>query len=309
MRILVFGAGVLGCNIAADLFKAGMDVTLLARGQWYETIRSHGLLIKGKFSFWTRTWPVPVIDHLAENDVYDVIFVSLRYTQLESVVELLGNNLSNTIIFNGNNSTASEFAAMFPHKRVLFSFAEVGGNRDGERVNSFNLHKMTIGGLTESDEDRLLIEKVFSGTKIRLVYEPNMNDYLLSHAAFVVPICFACYHADGYLKRIMNDKAYIHRIIDANIECYTALEKLGHIILPAADQAYRTQRWRRLTFLFYRLMASCSLGKLVASDHALSAVDEMAALSAAMEKILRQACTSSAAFDELKQDMRKYLKK
>ena len=35
MRILVFGAGVLGCNIAADLFKAGMDVTLLARGQWY----------------------------------------------------------------------------------------------------------------------------------------------------------------------------------------------------------------------------------------------------------------------------------
>ena len=33
MRILVFGAGVLGCNLANDLFRAGEDVTLLARGK------------------------------------------------------------------------------------------------------------------------------------------------------------------------------------------------------------------------------------------------------------------------------------
>lgn len=33
MRILVYGAGVLGCNLARDFFKAGKDVTLLARGK------------------------------------------------------------------------------------------------------------------------------------------------------------------------------------------------------------------------------------------------------------------------------------
>ena len=32
MKILVFGAGVLGCNLARNLFRAGKDVTLLARG-------------------------------------------------------------------------------------------------------------------------------------------------------------------------------------------------------------------------------------------------------------------------------------
>ena len=32
MRILVFGAGVLGCNLARNLFRAGKDVALLARG-------------------------------------------------------------------------------------------------------------------------------------------------------------------------------------------------------------------------------------------------------------------------------------
>ena len=31
MRILVYGAGVLGCNLARDFFKAGKDVTLFNR--------------------------------------------------------------------------------------------------------------------------------------------------------------------------------------------------------------------------------------------------------------------------------------
>lgn len=309
MRILVFGAGVLGCNVAVDLLKAGMDVTLLARGQWYQTIKSNGLRIKEKFAFRTKTYAIPVIDQLAEDDVYDVIFVSLRYTQLASVIEPLAKNASSVIIFNGNNPAAPELAAHFPGKRILFSFAEAGGNRDGERVNSFNLHKMTIGGLRESAEDTRLIRKLFGSAKLRTVYEPNMGDYLLSHAAFVVPVCFACYHTDGQLKRIRKDKAYIHRIIDANIECYTSLEKLEHAILPASDQAYKTPKWRRTMFLFYKFMASCSLGKLVASDHALSAVDEMAALADAMDALLRRAGTGSAAFDELKSELVRYQQK
>ena len=36
MKILVFGAGVLGCNLARNFFRAGKDVKLLARGSWAE---------------------------------------------------------------------------------------------------------------------------------------------------------------------------------------------------------------------------------------------------------------------------------
>jgi len=308
MRILVLGAGVLGCNVAIDLYKAGADVTLLARGEWYQTIKKKGLQIKDKFSFGTKTYPLDVINQLSEEDVYDVIFVSLRYTQLDSIVNELDNNKSKVIIFNGNNPTADKLASHFSDKRVLFSFAEVGGNRDGEKVNSFSLHKMTIGGLTESAEDQNLIRKIFGITKIRTVYEPNMGDYLICHAAFVVPVCFACYHTDGNLKKIKNDKAYINKIIDANIECYKAVEELGHKILPESDETYRTLKWRRRVFVFYKFMASCSLGKLVASDHALSAVEEMAALSDEMEVLLNKAGTGSKAFDELRMDLVRYRK-
>lgn len=39
MKILVFGVGVLGCNLATNLFRAKKDTTLLARGAWVEEIR------------------------------------------------------------------------------------------------------------------------------------------------------------------------------------------------------------------------------------------------------------------------------
>ena len=38
MKILVFGVGVLGCNLARNFFRAGKDLTLRARGEWGESI-------------------------------------------------------------------------------------------------------------------------------------------------------------------------------------------------------------------------------------------------------------------------------
>lgn len=76
MKILVYGAGVLGCNLARNLFHAGKDVTLLARGNWAEEIRKNGLRIKDQFSLRTSVSNIPVVTELAPNVRYDVIFAS-----------------------------------------------------------------------------------------------------------------------------------------------------------------------------------------------------------------------------------------
>ena len=64
MRILVFGAGVIGCNLARNLFRAGKDVTLLARGAWAEEIQKNGLRIKDKFSPRMSVTRIPVVTEL-----------------------------------------------------------------------------------------------------------------------------------------------------------------------------------------------------------------------------------------------------
>ena len=43
--------------------------------------------------------------------------------------------------------------------------------------------------------------------RYKVVYEPNMEDYLLCHAAFVMPAAFACYKTDGDLKKLRGDTA------------------------------------------------------------------------------------------------------
>ena len=70
MKILVYGAGVLGCNLARNLFRAGKDVTLLARGKWAEEIRKNGLRIKDKFSLRTSVSRIPVVTTLAPDAAY-----------------------------------------------------------------------------------------------------------------------------------------------------------------------------------------------------------------------------------------------
>ena len=44
MKILVYGAGVLGCNLARNLFRAGKDVTLFARGNWAAALPEKNVL-------------------------------------------------------------------------------------------------------------------------------------------------------------------------------------------------------------------------------------------------------------------------
>ncbi len=78
MKILVFGAGVLGCNLARNLFRAGKDVTLLARGNWAEEIKNNGLRIKNRFLPRTSVSRVSVATELKPDDEYDVIFVAAR---------------------------------------------------------------------------------------------------------------------------------------------------------------------------------------------------------------------------------------
>ena len=42
MKILVYSAGVLGCDLSKSLLHVGKDVTLPVRGKWAEEIEKNG---------------------------------------------------------------------------------------------------------------------------------------------------------------------------------------------------------------------------------------------------------------------------
>ena len=307
MKILVFGAGVLGCNLANNLFRAGKDVTLLARGAWAEEIRNNGLRIKNTLSHNTTVSRIPVVEELLPERNDDVIFVAVRYTQIGNIIDTLRASRAKTIIFVGNNAHAPETAALLPDKNVLFAFTSAAGHRERSYVDSVDLRKITIGPLRGAPSQERLIQDIFAGMKYKVTYEPNMEDYLLCHAAFVLPVAFACYKTDGNLKRLKKDNAYLNRLIDANIEGYRAIRNAGHEILPDADKEFEGAAYRKTCFRFFKLMCATVLGKICASDHAMNAVEEMSALNRDMKAFFDAAGAEYPVWQALEAECGRYL--
>lgn len=180
MRILVIGAGVLGCNLANDFFKAKKDVTLLARGKWARTLKENGLVIRNKLLF-RKTVHIPIVEHLSHTDEYDIIFVVMKYTQLDDIIETLNANGTGNIVLVGNNPKASAYERMLPGKNVLFGFASCAGHRTNKEVVSFDMKKITIGLAQDRSNTtwRDLVDSTFEGTGYHVTYEPDMEDFLL----------------------------------------------------------------------------------------------------------------------------------
>ena len=308
MKILVYGAGVLGCNLARNLLRAGKDVTLLARGNWAAEIKQNGLRIKDKFSPRVSISRIPVVTELAPDAMYDVIFVVLRYTQLDSALDTLRENQTKNIVFVGNNVRTGVLAASLPEKNVLFAFVLSAGHREPDQVISIDLKKITIGQLPDAASNKQLIGQIFCGTKYKVAYEPNMEDYLLCHAAFVMPAAFACYKTDGDLKKLKGDTAYLNRLLDANIEGYRAIRNAGHDILPKADADFESEKYRKTCLRFFKLMCATSLGKLCASDHAMNAIDEMSALNRDIKRFFDENGAAYPVWQALEAEAGRYLR-
>ncbi len=64
-RILVIVVGVNGSVCAAALYRAGYDVTVLARGRRLEELQKGGIEIEDPFKGTRTVTQVAVVDHLA----------------------------------------------------------------------------------------------------------------------------------------------------------------------------------------------------------------------------------------------------
>ena len=301
MKILIIGAGVLGSNLAHSL-KKGNDVTILARNKTYENLKNNGLLINHKFGKKTVDH-FNVINKLEENDFYDIIFVVVRFSSLESIMPIIENNKSKNIVFVGNNITAEKYMNI-QDKNVLFAFFMAAGKKYDGYINSICLNKITIGRVDGKDISNDFIKSIFKETKIKVIIENKMNDYLKSHACAVLPLVFACYKVNGNLKLLKKDKEYSILIMDAIIEEYEVLRKLGYEILPKGEYDDCVNK-KDLCVFIYRFMFSNFIGKICISDHAMSAKEEFILLEKEFEKLKEKSKLETKVYDELKLELLK----
>ena len=302
MRILIIGAGVLGSNLAHSI-KKGNDVTILARNKTYKNLKNNGLIIKHKLEK-RSVDHFNVIDKLDENDIYDVIFVVSRFSSLDSIVKIIENNKSKNIVFVGNNMNAEKYMNI-KDKNILFAFFMAAGKKYDGYINSICLNKIEIARTDGKYISNEVIKSIFKETKIKLTIENKMNDYLKTHACAVLPLVFASYKVDGNLKLLKKDKEYSLLIMDAIIEGYDVLKKLGYEILPKGEYENCVNKKEKCAFI-YRFMFSNFIGKMCISDHAMSAREEFILLDNEFEKLKKKSKLETKVYDKLRLDFLNY---
>ena len=132
MRILIYGAGVIGSLYAVLFAETGYDTSIYARGKRLEFLKKNGLLYKKSQNI--RRAEATILGELSDNDAYDFILLTVRGNQLYEALAELKNNKSNTIVTMVNSlDSYKKWEDIVGKGRILPAFPGAGGsiNNDG----------------------------------------------------------------------------------------------------------------------------------------------------------------------------------
>ena len=105
-----------------------------------------------------------------------------------------------------------------------------------------------------------LVDSIFENTKIKVKKMANMDSWLKTHAAFILPLVNATYYTDGNLKSLKKENTLINKLIDAVQEGYEVIEAAGFSIVPYEEYEYVTTN-RKKCYSFFRMMFATFMGK------------------------------------------------
>lgn len=267
MKILVYGAGIQGSYLAHSLIKGNNQVTLLARGKRKKELLTNGLVLHHSLQRKQTKDTVQVIETLQPLDHYDLIFVTMKYSDFPTVIEPLAKNCSSTILFIGNQIDAAGLEKELHQKSkqpkdIYFGFQLTGGmNTDnGITVLRFGKGKMKVGSLHTDFKLTQTLDEAFNGTNYAWNYEAKMDDWLKSHATMVMVQNSFEYLYD-FSAATIRKKADLSTLAHALKESVELLAANGREILPKA-QNNLFQR-PALAKLFYTLYYRLPISKMV----------------------------------------------
>lgn len=293
MRVLVYGAGVIGGYLAHVLCAAGQDVTLLARGAWRDTLAQNGLVIQHRLQRKTTVDHPETLEKLPPGAHYDAVFAVMQHQQMMGVLDELAAADAPLVVLVGNNMSASAcerkiLSQTKTPKTVLFGFQGTAGRREGGVIHCvrFGGGSMSLGGLHREAgaQEKALLSALFAGTHYRLTWVRDMDAWYKTHLTLILPVAYLCYAMNCDLRKTVGVQRA--QVLDAAGEACGLLKMLRIPVLPEGDDRFYEPGGRRaLMAALLWIMARSSVGELAAADHCRHAVTEMEGLDAAFQKL------------------------
>jgi 2-dehydropantoate 2-reductase len=304
MKILVYGAGVIGSIYAARLHEAGCDVTLLARAKRYEDLKQNGIIIKDELTGKQTTKNVPLTQQLKDSDFYDLVIVTVRLDQVDTVVPVLKeNNACPLVMFMLNNpENIEQLTNELPQKHIILGFPGVGGTYQGSLISYIQIQeqKTTIGEI--NGETSALIKEIrtlFESAGFKVEINANMQAWLKTHAIFVVCIAAQIIKEDGNSVQLGKNRRSVKIMVESIREGFTACKKLGIPISPANLKVIFMIMPQWFSVLYWQKALQGKIGQLAMAPHANTAKDEMKLLAKKVLTLVHSSSFPTPRLDEL----------
>ena len=277
MRVLIYGAGVIGSLYAALFSEAGVDTSVYARGAQLETLRRSGLRYEKNGAVCTAN--VCVLDTLHLGDIYDFIFLTVRENQLHEALAQLRENQSPCVVTMVNSIEDYDiWEQLCGNGRILPAFPGAGGGFENGVLHAALtprfIQPTTFGILSSKQEpDAKRLKALFKRAKIPYQQVKDMHAWQLCHLAMVVPIADAYYETDDPANAGADQTVMAHtaRALRDN---FRALARNGVHLSPA-----KMQMFRFLPLFFLRTALKFTFqsrfGDVFMYRHAMKAPDEM----------------------------------
>lgn len=304
MKILVYGAGNIGSLYAAKLKDAGYDVTILARGQRLQELRENGIRLLDSVHGISTATRVEVVETLAPDDTYDLVLVVLPRHRICEVLPTLAENRNtpNVLFFANNAAGPAELIESLGRERVLLGFPGAAGILQGDQIRYLVLDRReqpTTIGEFDGDESRRIkaIAAALKQAGFPVSICRNMDAWLKTHVAEIVPTAGALYKAKHDIDQLSHDRKALGQMIRAIREGFRILSALDIPITPSIHKVFRWIPEFVLVALMQRKLNDASWG--IKIGHASNARDEMKFIANELRELARQSEIATPALDEL----------
>ena len=283
MKILIFGTGVIGTIYGYVLAQAGNDVTHFVRPGKAKALQN-GIpiqLLDGRSSQPQQEkvlYRANIVEALSPADKYDLVIVSVRHYQLDSVLPILQQNIGDAdlLFFNGKWDGLENIDRYFLRSRYLWGYPVAGGGYQGQCLNAALLDNVILGEIDGQTTPRLeRIRQVFAGAGLKVEVQPNILHWLWVHFAFNCGLIAAAFKAGGP-DQLLNSIPRLHDGILAGRETLAVCQARGVDVTSFEDvKAFYQPAWLGACAFWIMMKTNLPARKIVETH---TAIDELQAM-------------------------------
>lgn len=253
MKILIYGAGVIGCTYGWKLSEAGHDITVLVRKGQKKKIDECGIHLicqdfrDGKKKTVDTIFCPQVIDELDVQNDFEYIIVAINKIQLSEVLPILSVSAgkAHILFFQNNWNCFDEISRYLKSEQYFFGFPfMVGGGKDTDGIHcvisGMKYSHTPIGEVNGEVSYRVRrIVQALGESNMKPVISRQILLWIITHYAIATGLTAGILSA-GNAAKFVEDSVIIRTTICAIREGFAICLKRGYNAkMEKANRLYR----------------------------------------------------------------------